>query len=114
MDDVLPINLPPAVAGDALEYVFTVRDDDGNYVDITDMEVEFAIARDGDAVISTEDDTAVVTQTVPLEGRFSVSIECEETEDLIGTYEFACRVTDEDGQCATVAHGWVEFQPSLL
>lgn len=114
MDDVLPINLPPAVAGDALEYVFTVRDHDGNGVDITDMEVEFAIVKGGEDVISTEEGNAVVTITAPLEGQFTVKIDCDETEGLIGTHDFACRVTDDEGQCTTVARGWLQFTPSIL
>lgn len=99
--------------GDDLSLEFTVIDDDGNAVNITGATVRFQIfRRRGDTpVIDTEVSpaTASVTLTTPASGIFTVDIDGDDTESLLGTYAFECVLIDTSSKESTPTRGWITF-----
>lgn len=103
------------VAGTDITLEFTVTDEDDEAANIAGATPRFAVARAGEeAVLSTEDETAVAAVTSAATGVFQVSIDAADTVDLIGTYRFQADIEDASGDIATVARGFMTFRANLL
>lgn len=100
------------IAGNSVNIEFTVTNQDGESVDITDDDIRFVMARDDDVIISTDDSTA--TATAADGGVFNVEIADEHTSLLKGTYRFQAELEDSAGAKATVARGFITFAENLL
>lgn len=104
------------VAGDSIRLRFAVTDEQGNAAIISGDTARFAIARRAgeEPVIGTGDGTAVATITNPTGGLYEVTVEPEYTLGLRGTYRFESELEDVTGNVATVARGFLTFEPGLI
>lgn len=105
------------MSGDQLVLPITVRDNDGNLVDLTAATARFAMARSasGTPVIDSaaSPSTASIVFTDPAGGVVTVTITDENTEALLGDYYFECKITDVAGREAVVVRGWISFAENL-
>lgn len=102
------------VAGNDITLEFAVTDEDGNVANITGATPSFTVRRVGrDAVLSTEDATAIAVITSAAGGLFRVSIDAADTTELIGTYRFQAEIEDASGDISTVSRGFVTFRENL-
>lgn len=98
-------------AGDDLLLEFTVTDADGDAVDITGFTAEFAIFRNlGDTAVIETEDTATSELTDPTSGVYTIAVDGDDTDALLGTYRFESAVTDGSDHRSTVSRGYVTFE----
>ena len=107
--------------GDDGQIRITVRDADGNAVDLTDATARWwvgkAVTSIGDDIViqkGTEDGGIVITED---DGLYTLTIELqpEDTEELTaGRYYHECEVVDAAGDISTVSVGKFVLKPTLI
>jgi len=106
------------ISGTELVMNITVKDEDGTAQDITGVSVRFAAARSTtDAILIDSDaspQTATATVTDAANGVIQVTVTDEVTEDLVGDYWWACKITSAAGRETTVARGWISVEANLI
>ena len=113
-DKVKPQSLS-VKSGDTLKLPITVKDSAGAIKDLTGASAIFTIAR---AVLTA----ALITKTVgsgitisaPATGVLDVLIDAADSDALDGTYYFECEVTDQAGDKATVAFGFITYNADQI
>lgn len=104
-------------AGDDLVLEFAVTRD-GDEVDLTAMTPRFAVRRKpgATAVVTTEGGTPTATAAITnaAGGVYRVTVDKTVTAGLSGTYRFESELQDGSGDVATVARGFLTFEPKLI
>lgn len=105
-------------AGDALEIETTVRDDASNIVDISGAtEIEWLLKEnetdtDANALLTkTQTGGGITFTTDGTDGKFTVKIDTGDTDGMSGAKHHRARVTDGQGDRATVFHGTFTISP---
>ena len=103
------------MSGDQVQLNFTVTDNNGDAVDLTDGSGRFAMARSvaDSPDIDSDDSTATVTVTDATNGAVNVVITDENTEALSGDYYWEFKWTDSSSREAVVARGIITFEVNL-
>lgn len=83
---------------------------------ITGTTIRFSAKRTptAEAALSTESAPATATATITETQQFTIAVEDEDTEDLLGTYRYSAEVEDVGGNKSEVAWGYLTFKPSLV
>lgn len=105
-------------AGDDLLLTLTATDVDGNVVNITGFTIRAAVARRiGDTpVLSTEASPATITAAITdgANGVFTLAAADVDTDDLLGTYVYQCKLVDGSSDEKVVNHGYITFAAKML
>lgn len=104
-------------AGDAVDIVCTVEDENGDIIDITNAtEIEWLLKNDetdsdSEAILTkTMTDTGGIEITDGAAGEFTVHIDTDETTGNTGTFHHRARLTDADGDRSTIFTGTFEIE----
>lgn len=100
-----------------LQWEFTVTLD-GAAVDVSGMIFRFVMQRQGFAtpVLTTEgvSPNATAAESDPENGKFTISVDADDTDDLYGTYEYQAQVEDGLGDKSNIMFGYFTFKPNLI
>lgn len=104
-------------AGDNKILVVTVRDANASPVNITGSTIKWQCARSyGKASVISKstatDDGILITDGA--NGRFTVTLNADDTEDLVGNFVHEAQVTATDGTISTVLKGTMKVNPALI
>lgn len=102
-------------AGDTLEIVVTVTDDDGNIIDITGADVEWYLLQyetspDEDHLLKKTTTDGGITVTSAQDGEFTVTVDAGDTDGMSGEYHHRARMTDSTGNRSTVMTGTITIR----
>lgn len=103
-------------AGDSKVIEVTVKDQDGDVVNITTALVRWQAARSENAtalIEKTSDPADGISIVDGAAGRFDVTLDPEDTEDLRGTLYYEAEVLDAS-KPSTVLSGWFTIVPALI
>lgn len=104
------------IAGDTRTLVVTVKDPDGDAVSITSATIKWHAAR-------TSSRTAAITKTTGgsgiaitdgAGGIFTVTLDADDTEDLVGNFMHEAEITFADSSISTVLQGTMKINPRLI
>lgn len=105
-------DIPNLHAGDALDITCTIEDSDGNTVDLSGAQAEYLLKEDS----ADADSDALLTKTISGggitivdsdAGELLIEIDTNDTGGMVGQKHHRLRVTDSDGDRATVFTGTV-------
>lgn len=112
MSDALNITLQE-YAGDSFARTVTVKDSDGNAVDLTGWTFYLTIKEektdaDGDAVFQNS-----YTAATPSSGQVDITLDASDTDDLLGDYWYDIRYKDDTGFVDTILNGVFRFDQNI-
>lgn len=104
-------------AGDAVDIVCTVQDENGDIIDITNAtEIEWYLKNDEtdadvDAILTKKlTNTGEIEITNGTGGEFTIYIDTDDTTGESGTYHHRARLTDADGDRSTIFTGTFDIE----
>lgn len=102
--------------GDSKILEVTVKDSDGNIVNLTGASARWALGHTaaGPVLASRDTTEGSVTFTDAESGELEVEIQPEDTESLYGTYYHEVEVTDPEGYISTVFSGQLKIKQALI
>jgi hypothetical protein len=107
-------DLDDIIEGDDKSYSLTIRDAQGNPLDITGWTVFVTVKEDtsdsdADALISKD----ITSHDEPKNGKTSFSFTSSETDGITGTKEFDVQTKDTANDISTVLRGEVTFKSDV-
>lgn len=107
------------VQGESLRIAITVLDSAGAAVDLSGSTSGFGISRRaGEALVaSTEVSPPTVTTSFnspPTDGVVNVEVASTVTDDMLGTYDWECRVIDSYANETVVARGYLTVSKRVI
>lgn len=103
-------------AGDTKTLQVTVKDENGDAVDLTGASIRWQASRSvnkrpADLEKSVGDGITITDATA---GRFDVTLDSADTEDLRGDFYHEAEVIDASGNVSTVFTGTLTIEPTLI
>lgn len=103
------------IAGDYKTLVITVRNSDGDPVNITGATVKWQAARSlGKASVISKTTSSGISLNDPTNGIFTVTLNHSDTDSLSGIYHHEAEVTDSSGFRSTVIAGTMKVNKPLI
>lgn len=101
-------------AGETVQLLFTVVDDNGDPANITGMDVVFVLGRKpGETAVATTDSPANATATITNAAGGLYTVTFQSDYDFLGTYRFESWLEDGSGNKSEPSRGYLTFEPSL-
>lgn len=102
-------------AGDSKTLVVTVRNADGDAVNITGATIKWQAARSyGKASVITKSTSSGISITDGTNGVFTVTLNTSDTDSLSGIYHHEAELTATDSTKSTVLVGTMKINPALI
>lgn len=94
---------------------FTLTDQDGAALDITDVTLSWQVSASaaGTVLLSKTTGGGGITITDAAAGQFRVALAPADTAALAGVYYWECRLTDLSGNVSVVAWGYLTIRTAL-